>query len=79
VVQQHDNQMREMENAIAAKDEAIQALAARLDALERGATTRVSMSEKQREARRDQVGSTPAVAAATPQQIEATVVLDNGR
>ena len=79
VVQQHDNQMREMENAIAAKDEAIEALAARLDALERGATTRVTMSEKQREARRDPVGSTPAVAAATSQQIETPVILDNGR
>ena len=81
VVQEHDNRVGDLENAVAAKDEAIQALAARLEALERGATVRGSMSEKQREARRDQVGSSPAVATAAPvpQQIETSEVLDNGR
>ena len=81
VVQQHDKQVRELENAIAAKDAAIQAIAARLDILERGATARVAMSEKQREARRDPVDSSSAVAAAAPKprQIESPEVLDNGR
>jgi len=82
VVQQHDQQVQELEQALSAKDEAIQSLAARLDALERGATARVTtpaMSEALREARRDPVGPA-AIAAPKPPQEEVSVEeIDNGR
>ena len=84
VVQQHDQQVEELEKELSAKDDAIQALAARLDALERGATVRATtpaMSEELRQARRDPAGPAPAVADAAPkpQQEVSAEVIDNGR
>jgi hypothetical protein len=89
VVQQHDQKVQELEKELSAKDAAIEALAARLDALERGATAHVTtpaMSEELREARqaqrRDPAGPAPAAAIAAPKptQEKASVeVIDNGR
>ncbi len=86
VVQQHDRRVEELEQAVAARDEAIQALAARLDALEGKATARVATpanSEAQREARyaarRDPSPAAAATEAPKPKPEEAHELLDNGR
>jgi len=81
VVQQHDTRVQELEKAVTSRDEAIQALTARLEALERGATARV-MSDEMRETRhaqrRDPAGPLP-VATAAPRQEGPPEVIDNGR
>ena len=88
VVQQHDSRVQELEKKLSARDEAIEALTARLNALEQGTTTHVSnstVSEEMRQARRaerrDPVDSaTPApVIASRPQQETTPEVIDNGR
>jgi hypothetical protein len=87
VVQQHDARVEELEKELSAKDKAIEALAARLDALERNATTHVAtatISEEQRKERqaqrRDQV-SPASVVLEEPKlhQEESAEVINNGR
>lgn len=88
VVQQHDARVEELEKQLSTKDKAIEALAARLDALEHGAPTHVAtaaMSEEQRKERqaqrRDPVGPAPAATdrALEPQQEASVEMINNGR
>jgi hypothetical protein len=87
VVQQHDKQVDELEQAVADRDAALQALTARLDALEaKTATVPVAtpaMSADQREARhaarRDASPAAAATEAAQPKAAPSPELLDNGR
>ena len=88
VVQQHDDRVKELEEAVNARDKAIEALTVRLEALERGATARAATaarSAEEREARyaqrRDSAGPSPAAAITAPaaQSEGSPETLDNGR
>ncbi|MEO7098914.1 MAG: tail fiber domain-containing protein [Luteolibacter sp.] len=88
VVQQHDSRVQELEKKLSARDEAIEALTARLNALEQRTTAHVSnpsVSEEMRQARRaerrDPVDpAIPAsVVASRPQQETTPEVINNGR
>ena len=88
VVQQHDKRVQELEEAVSTRDKALEALTARLEALERGASAHASapaMPEEEREARfaqrRDPVVSSPVMAIEAPQAQPAgsPEVLNNGR
>jgi hypothetical protein len=83
VVQQHDSRVHELEKAVTARDQAIQALTARLEALERGATPG-KMPDELREARhaqrRDAAASSPlSTSPPKPRQEGSSEVIDNGR
>jgi hypothetical protein len=88
VVQQHDDRVKKLEEAVNARDKAIEALTVRLEALERGATARgaaTAMSAEEREARhalrRDPAGASASAAVTAPEtpQEGSLEVLDNGR
>lgn len=89
VVQQHDDRVKELEEAVNARDKAIDALTVRLEALERGATVRAAtaatVSAEEREARyaqrRDSASPSPAgaITAPKPKQEGSPEILDNGR
>ena len=83
VTQEQDRRVKELEKSVAARDEAIQALTRRLDALERGLTLRSNVTDEKREAiraqHRDPEVSAPAAKETPKPQKVSAVEPNNGR